>query len=116
MGREVMIPVTGGYTATVDEADAEAVAAHRWRAYPHHISGHVYARTTVRNCRGRQTTIALHRFILGLDNGDPRQVDHINRNTLDNRKQNLRIASASTNQANTKKRDGCSSSLRHGCD
>jgi hypothetical protein len=42
----------------------------------------------------------MHRFLLGLDKKDKRQADHINRNTLDNRKENLRIVSQRKNQQN----------------
>lgn len=38
---------------------------------------------------GRQPK-ALHRLVLGLEKGDPLEVDHINRDTLDNRRCNLR--------------------------
>jgi hypothetical protein len=45
----------------------------------------------------------MHRFILGLRQGDP-DVDHINRNGFDNRKVNLRLATQVTNQHNAKLR------------
>lgn len=48
--------------------------------------------------KNTRINIALHRYILGY-NG-PLVVDHINRNTLDNRKSNLRIATVAENTAN----------------
>ena len=42
----------------------------------------------------------LHRFIMNLSEGDDRVVDHINHNTLDNRKCNLNAVSVHENQQN----------------
>lgn len=42
----------------------------------------------------------LHRRVLGLAPGDPRHVDHINGDTLDNRSANLRIATPAQNSQN----------------
>jgi len=42
----------------------------------------------------------LHRDIMGLSPGDKLEVDHINRNTLDNRKVNLRFATRAQNSRN----------------
>ena len=39
----------------------------------------------------------LHRFVMGLEPGDKRQVDHINRDKKDNRRCNLRIVTSSEN-------------------
>lgn len=49
--------------------------------------------------------ILLHRMILGLDvfQKDKRQVDHINGNSADNRKKNLRICSQAQNVCNRAK-------------
>jgi hypothetical protein len=38
----------------------------------------------------RYTTVRMHRVILGIANGDPILVDHLNRNRRDNRRANLR--------------------------
>jgi hypothetical protein len=42
----------------------------------------------------------MHREILGLKYGDPRQCDHRNHNGLDNQRDNLRICTCAQNQYN----------------
>lgn len=44
--------------------------------------------------------VFLHRFVMNLCPGDGLQVDHINRNKQDNRRVNLRLASAALNGQN----------------
>ncbi|WP_429497284.1 HNH endonuclease [Robbsia andropogonis] len=44
--------------------------------------------------------VAVHRFVMGLESGDKRVVDHINGNKLDNRSANLRITDRSINALN----------------
>lgn len=46
--------------------------------------------------------IFMHRIILGVSKGE--YVDHINNNTLDNRKENLRVATNRMNQYNQRRR------------
>jgi hypothetical protein len=46
----------------------------------------------------------LHRFVLGLKKDDDVKVDHINGNTLDNRKCNLRVCTTAQNGKNIKKK------------
>jgi hypothetical protein len=57
----------------------------------------------------------MHREIMGLSAGDPRKVDHINHDRLDNRRSNLRIVSKSQDVQNTPKRKGCSSRFKGVC-
>jgi hypothetical protein len=55
----------------------------------------------------------LHRLVLGLAADDPRQGDHINHDTLDNRRANLRVvADQAANTQNTSSHRGASSSYR----
>jgi DUF971 family protein len=49
----------------------------------------------------KTTTLDLHRFLLCTDE----YVDHINHNTLDNRRENLRVATSSQNCRNRKSRN-----------
>jgi hypothetical protein len=63
------------------------------------------------NKKGKKKNIPLHRFIMGcVDTGRAIQVDHINHNTLDNRKTNLRVCSEKDNLKNKKTTKGISSS------
>jgi len=84
------IPLTRGAVAIVDDEDFERVAALTWQK-----SGAGYA------VHG-QRRMMMHRFVLG-DFDTTRDVDHINRNKLDNRKANLRIVSRSVNRQNADK-------------
>jgi hypothetical protein len=59
-----------------------------------------YATADWVNCPGGRRKIRLHRFlILGLDDDPTRVVDHINGDTLDNRRCNLRVLSKGANVA-----------------
>lgn len=48
--------------------------------------------------KDKRGTIGLHRWVMGNPSG--LQIDHINRNTLDNRKSNLRIVTCQQNSQN----------------
>jgi hypothetical protein len=88
MSKEIIL--TQGKTAIVDDEDYERVIAFKWS--PHLSHGHWYAARHIRLAKRQYTTQDMHRFILGLERGDPRQVDHKDRvNTLDNRRKNLRV-------------------------
>jgi len=83
------IPLTQGKVALVDDADFDRVNAFKWYAKFEH--GKWYATRHFR-LNGKRYTLRLHRLIMGLDFGDPLQVDHRDRvNTLDNRRSNLRV-------------------------
>lgn len=64
------------------------------------------------NCRGKQVTTVLHRAVVGATRGQI--VDHINGDTLDNRRANLRICSSLENTRNARKRGGGTSSIYKG--
>ena len=94
----VEIPVGRGLVALVDDADAELVRG------PWHTTKGANTRYAVRRIRtphGR-ISIQMHRVILGLPRWERGgvEVDHINRDGLDNRRSNLRIVSHADNAAN----------------
>jgi len=77
----------------VDDADYDWLAQWRWS------DSHGYAMRVVTKDKVR-TVIWLHRLIMGLESDDPREVDHMNGDTYDCRRQNLRICDHLTNGQN----------------
>lgn len=88
------IALTQGQVTLVDDADFEWLSQWKWYA--------AHSRAVRSPIKGAPL-ISMARVILGLT--DPKMaVDHRNGNTLDNRRQNLRPATASQNAANRKLR------------
>lgn len=100
----IPIPLTQGHWALVDDADFEAVDA----AGPWFVNGrtNLYAchSTYINRIRG---TLLMHSFITGWS-----FVDHVNGNSLDNRRANLRPANTSTNGANSRIRSDNTSGFK----
>lgn len=67
------------------------------------ISNHHTKAHGTRITAARRERIPMHRAIAGLRSGDPRQVDHINRDRLHNRRANLRIIEANVQAQNRTK-------------
>ena len=89
-----------GFTVLVDDEDALLIQKNKW--YKFNKRGDlVYFGRMSKDRRW----VFLHREILGLKYGDGFKVDHINGNTLDNRKINLRICNTAENARNQKLRD-----------
>lgn len=84
-----------GY-AEVDRTDFDRVSQRRWYKNSDGYAAHAFKEN------GRDRTMLLHRFILGLEIGDPRNGDHINGDPLDNRRSNLRFATRAQNAQNRK--------------
>lgn len=79
----------------IDEADKDLVLQYKWRLKPDRKNFYIQAHVKI---NGKYTTISLHRLLMGFPIG--MQVDHINRNTLDNRRTNLRICNHGENVRN----------------
>lgn len=94
------IPLTQGKTALVDDEDYEALRVFNWQAKNKEVDIW-YAYRGGRNGEAA-TGFYMHREILGITSKE-HWVDHRNRNGLDNRRANLRIATKSQNQFNSAK-------------
>lgn len=97
------IPLTQGKVAVVDDDDFERVSQFKWHSVIRKKKRAVYAshsdyvKGTGRN--GEYFFTYLHHFIVGYPISK-KQIDHINGNGLDNRKENLRIVSNRQNSMN----------------
>lgn len=89
------IPVSGGLVALVDDADAERVAAYTW--YRKQGARTTYVLTNI-GPRVPHTTLMMHRLIMDAPKG--LEVDHINGDGLDNRRDNLRLCTHQENLRN----------------
>ncbi len=58
---------------------------------------------------GKQTRVYMHRLVMRLPHDDPRRVDHVNGDTFDNRRENLRVVTVAQNAQNQGSRGGSSS-------
>src|SRR5690349_18638235 len=91
------VALSRGQIAIIDDEDAVVVGAFKWHASPNRMGG-FYAMTAVKNFEGKWTSLYMHRLITGAPKG--REVDHINHNTLDNRRENLKLCDRKGNMAN----------------
>lgn len=88
------------HTVIVDDEDAEFVKSRKWnvKVLP---CGRSYAYTNIRH-HGKRYQIMLHHCVVGRIKGI--DIDHKNRNSLDNRRENLRFATRQQNSCNSQKR------------
>lgn len=96
-----MIVNIKGYDVLIDDEDYAIVKSHSWQVNSRAVKrGAYYFEFPIKMADGTFKGLKLHRVIMGCEIGDPRIVDHINRNTLDNRKCNLRFATKGENVCN----------------
>jgi hypothetical protein len=93
-----LIPLTKGYYSIVLASDYLWLSQWRWVARKSR-RGHVYAvRGAQKNKQTRYTS--MHSLLIA--NPHKKDIDHRNRNTTDNRRSNLRVATRSQNNQNSK--------------
>jgi hypothetical protein len=105
MAKEIVLQ--NGGSALVDDDDYDDL--NRWRWY-RHPRGYAYRQTKI---KGVRATVYMHRIILAAPKGIG--VDHIDGDTANNQRSNLRLATQSQNMANGGARKNGSSRYKGVC-
>ena len=106
------ISLTQNQYALVDDEDYSYLSQYKWFAQRIRNTNIYYAERQAETVFGKREVHLMHRVIM--DTPNELQVDHINHNTLDNRKQNLRLCTRSQNLANQKPQKRITSSKYKG--
>ena len=99
------IKLTKGKVAVVDDEDFDSLSKFKWYARKDARIERWDAARRQYNGGGRKEktkTLLMHRELLGITDSKVK-IDHINGNSLDNRKENLRIAKHFENSSNLQK-------------
>ena len=94
----VEIPLTKDQVTVIDAEDFERVSQFKWYASARSKNSGKFDAARGAQVEGKPKLILLHRFIMDAPKG--LVVDHINHNSLDNRKSNLRLATHRQNCQN----------------
>ena len=101
------VKLTQGQTALIDDEDYSLISPYRWHAHYEPKIDNYYAQSKGKDEYG--VHLRMHRVIMKCPKD--MEVDHINHNTLDNRKVNLRIVTRSQNQMNRGKQSNNTSGV-----
>lgn len=93
--------VVGNHIVLFDDEDADLVLQYKWLVLD--AKGYLYAITSKHIDNGKP--VRMHQLLLGMPRCD---IDHKNKNTLDNRRTNLRPCTRAENNANSGSRKGTS--------
>ena len=106
----IEIPLTQGQVALIDDEDYELVSQYKWYAQWNPDTQSFYAVTKIRKPDGTRDMLRMHRLVMNAKKGE--YVDHINHDTIDNQKENLRLCSCSENLYNQGKRSNNTSGCK----
>lgn len=100
----VEVPLTQGQVAKIDAVDAALVSQFTWHAaYSESVKSYYAVTATHKTDTEASRTLYMHRLIMGAPKG--MTVDHLNHDTLDNRRCNLKLCGQSVNGQNRKQID-----------
>jgi hypothetical protein len=100
------VELTKGYVCFIDEIDAPQIAACNWQVVFGNSENLPYAK----GCPDGKKWVRLHRFLM--DPQDGFVVDHIDGDTLNNRRSNLRIATRQENDKNRRLQKNSTTGLK----
>ena len=106
-GNLAYVPLTRGHEAVIDASDAELVADRNW--WVETSGANIYAKRKFRR-DGGMICVWMHRVLLGAQGNV--YVDHIDGDGLNNRRNNLRLATNAQNQFNQRMRSDNKSGYR----
>lgn len=92
-----IIKLTKNKETLINDEDYTYLSQFKWQ-----LSSEGYAQRVTSRKLGKRKSIQMHREIMNCSTG--KEIDHINGNRLDNRKENLRICTSQQNQFNLKRR------------
>ena len=95
----------GIHDVLIDDDDYEKIKDYKWNVLKK--SNGIYIICTARTADRKRHTLRMQRVIMNCNSG--MDVDHVNGNTLDNRKSNLRICTHTENMRNMSKRKNVTS-------
>ena len=90
----------GTHEMYYDDEDALIVEAHTWGILKDPRKLTYYAKTHIKEKQKKDKTVLIHRLLYGLTDRSI-QIDHINHNGLDNRRENLRLCNNTQNTQHT---------------
>lgn len=97
-GTYAIVELTQGQVTLVDIEDLDKIGEYRWYAVWNSTALAYYCNTAVRIAPKKQAILGIHRIIM--DCPDGLVVDHIDGNSMNNRKYNLRIFTKAQNNMN----------------
>lgn len=101
MSEVIQVPLTQGKVALIDQVDS-GILQFKWYAVLGETG--IWHAFRAKWNNGERGTVPMHRQILGLEDCAYPLVDHGDRDGLNNRRYNLRVATQSQNQMNSKHR------------
>lgn len=105
------IALTKGYSTIVDAEDYERLSIFKWFTLESSTSVVKYAARWIKGAKPRRLC-RMHHIVIGVDPNflwdKGLVIDHINRNGLDNRKENIRVVTRSINAFNSERSDNAS--------